>query len=221
MVSGLEFSETPGRPLSDVTRMLMLEPDAAAFAAAKPLAAKPGTRWAYASGTTNIISRIIRHRLGEAEYRAFPRRALFEPLGMDSAVLEADASGTFVGSSFLYATARDWAKFGQLYLQDGVWQGRRILPEGWVAYSSQPTPQAAGGEYAAHFWLDIAAEYRLTDPGPPLPPGAFHAMGYEGQCVSIVPSHGLVVVRLGLTRTAAAWRQDRFIQRIITALGGA
>jgi len=217
MTSGLEFSETPGQPLSDVTRMLMREPDAAAYAAGKPLQAEPGTRWAYASGTTNIISRIIRDRLGEAEYREFPKRALFEPLGMDSARLETDAAGHFVGSSFLYATARDWAKFGQLYLQDGVWQGKRILPAGWVGYSATPTPQA-GGQYGAHVWLDTAWEYRQTDPAPPLPPGAFHAIGYEGQCVSIIPSHGLVVVRLGLTRTASAWRQDRFVHRVINAL---
>ena len=222
MSSGLAFAEKAGE-LGDVTRMLMREPDAAAFALAKPLIAKPGARWAYASGTTNILSRILRQRLGEAVYREFPRRALFGPLGMDSAVLEADAAGTFVASSFLYATARDWAKFGQLYLQDGVWQGKRLLPAGWAAYSATPTPHS-DGRYAAHFWLDIAQEYRLTDPGEPLPPGAFHAIGYEGQCVSIVPSHNLVVVRLGLTRTASAWRQDRFIQRIIHALaapGGA
>ncbi len=95
MVSGLEFSESAREPLGDVTRMLMREPDAAAYAASKPLAAKPGTLWHYASGTTNIISRIIRHHLGEAEYREFPRRALFAPLGMDSARLETDASGIF------------------------------------------------------------------------------------------------------------------------------
>jgi hypothetical protein len=217
MVSGLAFSERGGGALVDVTRMLMREPDAAAFAAAKPLADPPGTRWAYASGTTNIISRIIRAHLGEAAYRDFPRQALFAPLGMDSARLETDASGTFVGSSFLYATARDWAKFGQLYLQDGVWQGRRILPAGWVRYSNTLTPLSKG-EYAAHFWLDIAADYRQTNPGPPLPADAFHAMGYEGQCVSIIPSLGLVIVRLGLTRTAAAWRQDVFVHRIVAAL---
>jgi CubicO group peptidase (beta-lactamase class C family) len=219
MQSGLEFSESAGRPLGDVTRMLMLEPDAAAYAANKPLIATPGTYWAYASGTTNILSRIIRKRLGDEEYREFPRQVLFVPLGMNSAVLETDASGTFIGSSFLYATARDWAKFGQLYLQDGIWQGNRILPSGWVTYSTTLTANSAR-QFAAHFWLDFAEEYRQTDPEPLLPPDAFHAMGYEGQCVSIIPSWGLVVVRLGLTRTASAWRQDRFVNRIISALSG-
>ncbi|MFM8332206.1 MAG: serine hydrolase domain-containing protein [Candidatus Methylumidiphilus sp.] len=217
MVSGLEFSESAGEPLGDVTQMLLRAPDAAAYAAAKPLAAPPGTRWHYASGTTNIISRILRDTLGEADYRDFPRRALFAPLGMDSAVLETDAAGDFVGSSFMYATARDWAKLGQLYLQDGMWQGRRLLPAGWVGYSTIPTPLAPGQQYGAHFWLNIQHDYP-NDPGRPLPPDAFHAMGHEGQCVSIIPSLGLVVVRLGLTRTASAWRQDRFLNQIIDAL---
>jgi len=218
MVSGLEFSEEAGKPLGDVTQMLLRVPDAGAYAASKSLAFPPGTSWHYASGTTNIISRILRATLGEAKYRRFPREALFEPLGMSSAVLEADASGTFVGSSFLYATARDWAKLGQLYLQDGVWEGRRLLPEGWVAYSSRPSPVEP--RYGAHFWLDIQQEYAASDPEKPLPKDAFHAMGYEGQCVSIVPSRGLVVVRLGLTRNSSAWRQDRFVNKILAALGG-
>jgi len=217
MVSGLEFSEESGKPLGDVTRMLMREADAAAYAASKPLQAMPGTRWAYASGTTNIISRLIRAKLGDAEYHRFPRMALFGPLGMSSAVLETDPSGTFVGSSFLYATARDWARLGQLYLQDGVWEGRRILPDGWVAYSARPT---ADKRYGAHFWLDIQAEHESSDPEKPLPEDAFHAMGYEGQCVSIIPSKRLVVVRLGLTREPSAWRQDRFVNKVVAAMGG-
>jgi len=215
MVSGLRFTEEAGQPLGDVTQMLMRSPDAAAYAAGRPLQHPPGSLWHYASGTSNLISRIIRDRLGEAEYRAFPRLALFGPLGMGSAVLETDPSGTFVGSSFLYATGRDWAKLGQLYLQDGVFEGRRILPVGWVAYSRRPGPDQ---RYGAHFWLDIQQEYAASDPEPPLPEDAFHAMGYEGQCVSIIPSKSLVVVRLGLTRQPSAWRQDRFVNKLIAAL---
>lgn len=218
MVSGLEFSEEAGKPLGDVTQMLLRAPDAGAYAASKSLAYPPGTSWHYASGTTNIISRILRRTLGEAEYRRFPQEALFGPLGMSSAVLEADPSGTFVGSSFLYATARDWAKLGQLYLQDGVWEGRRLLPTGWVAYSTRPNP--VDQRYGAHFWLDIQQEFAASDPEQPLPKDAFHAMGYEGQCVSIIPSRRLVIVRLGLTRNSSAWRQDRFINKILSALGG-
>ncbi len=218
MSSGLEFSEKASNPLSDVTQMLFTSPDAAAYAASKPLQARPGTGWNYASGTTNIISQIMRDTLGEVGYRQFPCKALFDPLGMDSAVFESDASGTFVGSSFLYATARDWAKLGQLYCQDGVWEGQRILPEGWVNYSNTPTPSLAGRQYGAHFWLDIGQAQGNSDLEQPLPADAFHATGYEGQYVSIIPSQQLVVVRLGLTRKSSAWRQDRFLKRIIDAL---
>jgi len=218
MTSGLEFTEKSNNPLYDLTKMLLTTPDSAAYAANQPLQAKPGTHWCYASGTTNIISRIIRSALGEADYRQFPRQALFGPLGMGSAMFECDASGTFVGSSFLYATARDWAKFGQLYCQDGVWEGKRILPQGWVGYST--TPSAPDRQYGAHFWLDIQQKKNSPDMEAPLPADAFHAMGYEGQCVSIMPSNQLVVVRLGLTRKSSAWQQDCFLNLIIDALAG-
>ncbi|MCX7110248.1 MAG: serine hydrolase [Proteobacteria bacterium] len=218
MTSGLEFTEKSNNPLYDLTKMLLTTPDSAAYAANKPLHAKPGTHWRYASGTTNIISRIIRSVLGEADYRQFPHRALFGPLGMGSAMFECDASGTFVGSSFLYATARDWAKFGQLYCQEGVLEGKRILPSGWVGYST--TPSASDRQYGAHFWLDIQQKKNCPDREAPLPADAFHAMGYEGQCVSIMPSQQLVVVRLGLTRKSSVWQQDCFLNLIIDALAG-
>ena len=219
MTSGLAFAEKSRNPVYDLTHMLLATSDSAAYAANKPLRHQPGTHWSYASGTSNIISRLIRDTLGDTAYRQLPRLALFEPLGMDSACLEADASGTWVGSSFLYATARDWAKFGQLYLQDGIWAGKRILPEGWVGYSATATPESKL-RYGAHFWLDIQHNIRDKASTQPLPADAFHAMGYEGQCVSIIPSKQLVVVRLGLTRKSSAWRQDRFLTRILAALAG-
>ena len=156
MSSGLEWVEAYAeRPVSDVNMMLLLKPDMAAYVASKPLAAKPDTVWRYSSGTTNLIRRIIRDALGTKEsYWEFPRRELFNKIGMRSAIWETDASGTFIGSSYLYATARDYARFGLLYLNDGVWQGERILPEGWVAYSTTPTPAAPKGQYGAHFWLN-------------------------------------------------------------------
>ena len=216
MTSGLEFKEKSSNPVYDLTKMLLSTPDAAAYAASKPLRAKPGSSWRYASGNTNIVCRIIREALGEEAYRQFPRQALFEPLGMESARFEMDASGTLVGSSFLYATARDWAKFGQLYCQDGLWEGKRILPEGWVSYSTVPcTPDR---RFGAHFWLDIRQKKNEPDMATPLPADAFHAMGYEGQCVSIIPSRKLVVVRLGLTRKTSAWRQDHFLNLILDCL---
>jgi CubicO group peptidase (beta-lactamase class C family) len=218
MSSGLRFDEDAGNPLADAMHMLLGVPDMAAYAAAKPLDAAPGVRWSYSSGTTNIIAGVIRQVVGESDYPEFPRRALFERIGMHSAVLETDAAGTFVGSSFMYATARDWARFGLLYLNDGQWAGQRILPEGWVAYSRTSAPAAPHREYGAHFWLEVPEEYR-RDPRPRgLPADAFHAAGHEGQFVTIIPSRRLVVVRLGLTRYPSAWNHHAFLSQILDAV---
>jgi CubicO group peptidase (beta-lactamase class C family) len=212
MTSGLKFDEDYANPLSDVTYMLLGVPDAAAYALAKPLEASPGARWRYSSGTTNVLAYAVRRRMNQADYLQFPKRALFDRIGMTSAVLEADAAGTFVASSFMYATARDWARFGLLYLQDGVWSGERILPQGWVAYTRTPVPSAPGGQYGAHFWLRIPKEYRCGSAERPLPDDAFHAIGHEGQFVTIVPSRELVLVRLGLTRYPCAWDHATFVR---------
>jgi CubicO group peptidase (beta-lactamase class C family) len=156
MSSGLSwYEEYADHPVSDVNRMLFLQPDSAAFAASKPLAAAPDSLWSYSSGTTNIVSRIARDAIGtEAGYLAFPRRELFGRIGMRSAQFGVDAAGLIIGSSYLYATARDYARFGLLCLGDGTWLGQRILPEGWVAYSTTPTPAAPKGGYGSFFWLN-------------------------------------------------------------------
>lgn len=202
MSSGLEFSEvyTAGS-VSDVIVMLYARADTGGFAASKALAFEPGARWSYSSGTTNVISRIQRARFAsQQDYFNFPRERLFNRLGMSSAVLEPDASGVFVGSSYMYATPRDWAKIGQLYLDDGVWNGERILPEGWVEFSLTPANAAPRGNYGAQVWLN-----RGGGDGPPpredLPPSMFYLSGFEGQNVAVVPELELVVVRMGLTRS--------------------
>jgi CubicO group peptidase (beta-lactamase class C family) len=222
MRSGLAFSEVYSDPLSDVTRMLFASRDCAAYAAAKPLAVPPGSRWAYASGTTNILSRVMRLALGGGveDALAFPARALFGPIGMSSAVFESDAGGTLVGSSFLYATARDWARLGWLYAQDGVWAGRRVLPAGWVGYSLTPTPQSPEGRYGAHWWLKLSKEFGgETAAARRIPSDAFFAMGHEGQVISVVPSAGLVAVRLGLSVHVDAWDHAGFLAAVLDALG--
>jgi CubicO group peptidase (beta-lactamase class C family) len=216
MSSGLRFAENTANPLSDVTAMLLQTADMADFAARMPLEVKPGTRWQYSSGTSVIIAGLMRNVLGDQEYRRFPRSALFEPIGMGSAVLETDASGTFIGSSFMYATARDWARFGMLYLQDGIWNGRRILPEGWVEYTRKPAPADRRSAYGAHVWLRIPSEY--NEANAILPPDAFHAVGHEGQFVTIIPSRRTVIVRLGKTRYPHAWDQGAFVKRVLDAL---
>jgi CubicO group peptidase (beta-lactamase class C family) len=131
-------------------------------------------------------------------------------------VLEADASGTYVGSSLMFATARDWARFGLLFANDGVWNRVRVLPEGWVRYSTTPAPAAAAGNYGAHWWLKLE-----RPPGArpaKLPPDAFHAAGHGGQYVSVVPSQALVVVRLGHAVDRGAWDQEAFVARIVAAV---
>jgi CubicO group peptidase (beta-lactamase class C family) len=217
MTSGLQFDEDYGNPLSDVTYMLFGVPNAVAYAAAKPLEAEPGAHWRYSSGTTNIIAYAIRQIVGDPDYLEFPRHALFDRLGMTSAVMETDASGTFVGSSFMYATARDWARFGLLYLHDGVWSGERILPEGWVAFTRAPAPPTLDRQYGAHFWLRIPEEYRCGKGSRELPADAFHANGYEGQFITIIPSRELVLVRLGLTHYPCAWDHQVFVDLVLRA----
>ena len=216
MSSGLRFDEDMANPLADVTRMLLAERDMAAFAASKDLMAAPGTRWQYSSGSSNIVSLALRNILGEDEYRSFPRAALFDRLGMPNALIETDASGTFVGSSFMYATAREWARFGMLYLQDGIWENERILPEGWVVFTTTPAPADPQAKYGAHFWLSVPDEYNTS--GASLPPDVFHAVGHEGQFVTIAPSRNAVIVRLGKTRYANAWDHGAFVQTVLRAL---
>jgi len=220
MSSGLKFvEEYEDNPASDVNIMLFLRPDAAAYAASMPVEVSPDEKWSYSSGTTNIISRIIRHTVGnQTDYVAFPRKALFNRIGMRSAIMEMDASGTYVGSSFMYATARDWARFGLLYLQDGIWQGERILPEGWVKYSTTPTPRAPKGRYGAHFWLNRGDSENPEDrPFPQLPTDLFLAWGFQEQQTVILPSHKLVVVRLGMTHQGL-WGLESFVTDVLKAI---
>jgi CubicO group peptidase (beta-lactamase class C family) len=208
MSSGLAFVEDYASP-SDATRMLFQKKDAGAYAIASKLEAKPGSMWSYSSGTTNILQEIIRRQFNShADYLTFPHQRLFAKLGMNSAILEPDASGTYVGSSFMYATARDWAKFGQLYAQDGLWNGERILPKGWAAYSSSLTPNS-NGEYGAQFWLNKNDQA--------FPKDAFMAEGFEGQNVTIIPSRGLVLVRLGMTYKGT-FDDYEFVKRLVATI---
>lgn len=210
MSSGLAFIEeyVPGAP-SDVIEMLFGEgkDDVAAFAAGFPLAHPPGSFFAYSSGTTNIVSGCLSRALGAngAAFEAFMRERLFGPLGMTTADPRFDAAGTFIGSSFCFASPRDFARFGLLYLRDGLWEGHRLLPEGWVDYARTPTFQQPGGgadgRYGAHWWLDIAG------------PGSFSANGYDGQYIVLVPEKDLILVRHGATPMARkdnlkAWMRD-------------
>lgn len=224
MTSGLSWDEDYTNPLSDVPYMLYGTGDKGAFAAAKSLAHKPGTRWYYSTGTTNIICRIMKRSFGQdlAAYLSFPRRELFNPLEMTSAVLEPDASGTFTGSTFMYATARDWARFGLLLLRKGDWFGRRILPADWVDYMVKPGPGMAPKKYGPYFLRYGAQVWLYAGRNSPaarrLPPGTYTLRGYQGQYVTVVPSQHLVVVRMGLTKRLGDWDQGAFVADVLAAI---
>jgi CubicO group peptidase (beta-lactamase class C family) len=221
MSSGLAWTERYDRLPSTVLQMLFGSGrlDMAAYAARQPPAAPADTLWYYSSGTSAILSGVIRRAFtSDADYHAFPRRALFERLGMRRTLFETDASGTIVGSSYVQTTARDLARFALLYLRDGVWEGERVLPDGWVDYTRTPTPTAPAGEYGAHFWLNAGVPSRgVAPPMRGVPDDALLAHGKDGQSVVIVPSRDLIVVRLGLTPDRRAWSLAAFIADVVAA----
>jgi CubicO group peptidase (beta-lactamase class C family) len=181
---------------SDVIDMLFGsgKEDHAAHAINKSLTSTPGSEWYYSSGTTNIVARLLGNALGDKKgssdkTRSFIQKRLFDAIGMASATMQFDAAGTFVGSSFVYATARDFAKFGELYLRDGKCGAKQVLPVGWVDHARAQTviDDETGQGYGAHWW---------TQPGEPR---SLIASGYEGQQIFVLPERDLVIVRLGKT----------------------
>lgn len=198
--SGLAWQEIYGGP-STATNMLFRSRDAGAFAAQSKQESAANTKWYYSSGTTNIISRITKQTIGIENYHAFPYQEIFFKIGAYSMVIEPDPSGTFVGSSFSYATARDWARFGLLYLNDGVWNNEQILPDGWVKYSTTAADAAPQGEYGAQIWLNAGNKNNPNDKRFPEVPNDMYLMdGFEGQSVVMIPSRNMVIVRLGLSQ---------------------
>lgn len=196
---GSSLEASLGSAFEPVNRMKFVERDMAAYAETIPLVTAPGTVWNYHDGNILILSHLIRDAAGGTPEGAlrFARRELFAPLGMHHVVLQLDGSGTIEGSSEMLASARDWARFGQLYLNDGVAGGRRILPEGWVNYSATATPNAWVG-IGAGFWTNqgdsFGANLRTTHGWPR---DAFFAKGTIGQYTIVIPSEQLVIVRLG------------------------
>jgi len=218
MSSGLKFDENYTSPKSD-TNMQYTTGDFASFTAAMPLLHKPGETFNYSTGTSNIIGRIVREAAGPnfSDGFAFPRRALFDPIGMRTATLEVDTAGSLQGGSFLYASTRDYARIGLLFMRDGVWNGTRILPEGWVKYTLTPTPGALPNKaYGAHFWLNTG-----TDPDahrwPNIPADSFIMSGILGQNVISIPSRDVIVVRVGLTEFDN-WNVSILVEDVLKAL---
>lgn len=207
MTGGLKFNEDYG-DVSDVNRMLFLEPDMAKFAALQPQVDKPGTAFAYSTGTGMMLSRIWMDRVG-ADAAAYPEEALFAPIGADSAVIEPDEAGTLAGASYMYATARDWARIGQVLVQDGVWNAGRLLPEGFVKMM-QTTNGLPGGYSQMQTWLE---------PDSGLPEGTFWLEGHDGQSMAVIPSAQLVIVRLGLTPSDLGYSAIPLAKAVLAVAG--
>lgn len=219
MASGLEFNEDYG-DVTDVTRMLYVEPDMASFAAHKPLIHPIGQEFNYSSGTAVMLSRVWQDAIGDQNAAlAWPRTHLFDPIGMTSAVMETDARGTFVGSSYMYATARDWARFGLFLLRDGNWNGRQILPEGYVEWMRTPSPAYEG--YGRQVWME-GPQGPAGDEHPDakfgVPDDAYWMIGHDGQSLAIIPSAKMVVVRLGLTPSKLGYQPQPLVAALIKAL---
>jgi len=212
--TGLDFTEIYTRP-SSVTKMLFSKGDMAAYAESLTLKHEPGTVFNYSGGNSNILSKIIRQIVGEKDYAAFPYNELFYKINAYSFLMEPDASGTYIGSSYSYATARDFARFGLLYYNNGIWNGEQILPANWVKESIQPSNADKLKHYGYQFWLN---GYDQKDPTkrwhPDVPADMFFADGYGGQDVYIIPSEKLVVVRLGLY----VINENKFLKEVIEAM---
>ncbi|MGB3947289.1 MAG: serine hydrolase [Bacteroidia bacterium] len=208
MNSGLEWEEEYAS-ISDATKMLFLSRDMTKPQIDKPLVGKPNESWNYSSGTTNLLSGILRQQFKtHQEYLDFWYSALIDKIGMNSMLLEADLDGNYVGSSYAWATPRDWAKLGLLYLHNGNWDGTEIFTKEWVKYATTPTPTSDNG-YGAQIWLNQGGKY------PNVPKSMYYFSGFQGQNVFIFPEHDLVVVRMGLTKNAD---MNVFLKEVVASI---
>ena len=207
MNSGLEWDENYDE-ISDATKMLFLERDMTKVQEEKPLIGKPNETWNYSSGTSNLLSGILRDRFkNHQSYLDFWYTNLIDKIGMNSMILESDLAGNYVASSYAWATTRDWGKFGLLYLHNGAWNGEELFTKEWVDYVTTPTP-TSNGSYGAQFWLNT--EKQLKD----VSQNMYFADGYQGQRVYILPDEDLVIVRFGLS-----WfEENEFLKGIIQSI---
>lgn len=212
------------QPWGSVPKMLWGRPDAAAFAAEALAEIESGSRWRYLSQSGNLLSAVARGRFAtDADYWAYPARALFDQIGANTAVLETDTSGNWVGSSYLWASVGDWARLGQLMLNDGRWgvsNEKQVLPPGWLKRAKTPsTPDGAGQAYGAQTWLyGHPTEGRCKGAG--LPEDTLAMGGHWGQMVAMIPSRDVVVVRLGWTFNRNQFDGCALISEVLKALPG-
>jgi CubicO group peptidase (beta-lactamase class C family) len=219
MRDGLDINEGYD-PTGDVVQMLYGEPDMSGWAAEHRLKTQPGTQWEYLSATSNILAAVTRSLFAtDEEYRRYAGTSLFTPLAADSATLQTDTAGTWVASSYQWASVRDWAKFGRLMLNDGQWQGQQVIPSGWWQLAGTPAMASGPGVgYGAQTW-------RLGDPvegackdTPGVPADTLAMEGHWGQIVAMVPSRDAVVVRLGWTFEKGQFDQCQFVSDVLAAL---
>ncbi len=207
MNSGLEWDENYDG-ISDVTKMLFLERDMTKTQENKPLIGKPNKTWNYSSGTSNLLSGILRTKFEtQQKYLDFWYTDFIDKIGMNSMIIETDLSGNYVASSYSWATTRDWAKFGLLYLNSGNWNGTQLFDKSWIDYTTTPTP-ASKGEYGAHFWLNDKPQLKNV------PKSMYFADGYQGQRVYIFPKQNLVVVRFGLSN----FNENTFLTKVLKSI---
>ena len=198
MTSGLFFDETYA-PGSDATHMLFSVHDGSAIPRDQPQAHPPGTHFAYSSGTTALLSRLVVAELGGVT-STYPYlyHQIFRPMGIHTLRLEPDPSGVFVGSSYVYGTAYDWARLGQIYLNGGELDGVRVVTEEWIKASQQVNKSTNDPAYGYQVWLNHSikggAEHLRW---PSLPKDTYAMTGNRGQYVMMIPSMKLILVRLG------------------------
>ncbi len=208
------------QPWGSVPQMLWGAPDVAAWAANHPAEVVTATRWRYLSATSNLLSAVARGRLQtDAEYWAYPRQALFEPIGARSAVMETDSNGNWVGSSYVWASVGDWARLGQLMLQDGQWNGQQVIPKGWWRLATMPAlPNGEGLGYGAQSWLIGNPQSGECKAYAGVPADTVAMQGHWGQIVAMIPSRNAVIVRLGWTFKKQQFDDCQFLSDVISAL---
>jgi len=210
MTSGLHWVEDYG-DISEATIMLYSSTDIAKYAMSMPADYSPDSVWYYSSGSSNILAEIIKRKTTNLEdYWAFPQKEIFHKIGMYNTTMEPDAVGTFIGSSYTYAPTRDWARYGLLYLNNGVWLGDTIVSPEWVDLTRQEAPNS-DGKYGAQFWLNLSG-HELPD----APKDIYFADGYQGQRVYIIPSRKLVIVRFGVSKKGE-FDYNKFVTSILNA----
>ncbi|MBN2668689.1 MAG: serine hydrolase [Bacteroidales bacterium] len=211
MTSGIQWDEDYG-DISEATVMLYQKSNHAQFAINQPAAYPPDSVWYYSSGSSNILTEIVKRTINNDQaYWQFPYKELFYKISMYETLMETDASGNFVGSSYTYATSRDWARFGLLYLQNGIWFGDTIVEPSWVAFTQTEAPHSKG-DYGSQFWLN-KSKRELPD----APEDLYFADGFQGQRIYIIPSKKLVIVRMGLT-TEKDFDYNKMVTDVIKAL---